>query len=620
MVPEEPATTSPDARSLAPASQDRFGRLRQSRSAQFVARAYRVARRTRVRSPILQGLIALVVYLAAWLPTGGYQLTAHPTLLQLDQTSMDPAFYTWTLGWWPHAISQLVNPLHTGLIGVPHGFNLAWVTTIPPLSLLSAALTETAGPTVSFNLLAVVAMPLTAWAAFIFCRRLTRRFWPSLIGGAVFGFSAYEMNHSTAGQLNITFGLIVPLVGYLVLLWRDGAISRRAFVLVVGLAMAVQFYLFLETFADLTAILVMSLIVGYAMAGRDRRRDIARLAALLGIGYALALVLISPYFAFALAHVPPKFVHGNGLDLASLVLPRPHRIFGLRWHWLVRDATDQLPQSMEGYVGVPLFALAVLFTVLNWSSKITRFLMIMLVVIIVAALGPVIYIDGHPHLKLPWGGIWSWPILRAAFPARLINYAFLVLAVMTAIFLAGPAKKKWGLWARWALGLLVVATMVADTPTLDVPLGHSPHLPHEFPAFISSGEYRYHLSPGETVAVVSTIGNAGMEWQADTNFYFRLTGGYINAAITPRTDLPGQIQALASMTRHNARTYVHDFKALVVKGRVGAILVQLDAKPRWAGIFRKIGLRGPVIGGVMIYRTHACRHCHVPTRRRRDSS
>jgi hypothetical protein len=613
MARQKPAATSPGPGSTAPGGQARSGRARESRFLRLAHDGYRLARRIRVRSPALQGLVALVLYLAVWLPTAAYQLTAHPTVPLLDQESMDPSFYTWTLRWWPYAITHMTNPLHTSVIGAPSGFNLAWVTTIPPLSLLAWPLTETAGPTVSFNLLAVIAMPVTAWAAFVFCRRLTRRFWPSLVGGAVFGFSAYEMNHSTAGQLNITFGLLVPLIGYLVLLWRDGVIRRWVFVLLAGLAMAVQFYLFLETFADLTAILVIAIIVGYALAGRAHRRDVARLAVSLGLAYVVAILLAAPYLAFALAHVPAKFVHGSGLDLASLVIPRPAKASWLGWHWLRRDAQDQLPQSLEGYVGIPLLILAVALAVLNWSSRVTRFLTVMLVVIIVVALGPVIYIDGHPHLKLPWGGIWNWPILRSAFPARVIMFGFLVLAAMTAIFLAGPARKRWGRWARWALGLLVVAAMVADAPLLT--LGQARFVPRgDYPAFISSGLYRHALYPGETVAVVSTVGNVGMEWQADTNYYFRLTGGYINAAITPRTDLPTAIQGLSTLTRYNVLARIGDFKDLIVRARVGAILVEQDAQPHWAGIFHKIGLRGFAVGGVVIYRTDSCRPCHVPTR------
>ena len=70
------------------------------------------------------------------------------------------------------------------------------MTSIPPLGLVAFPVTELAGPVVAFNLLVIVAIPLSGWAAFVVCRRLTGRFWASLAGGAVYGFSAYELNLS----------------------------------------------------------------------------------------------------------------------------------------------------------------------------------------------------------------------------------------------------------------------------------------------------------------------------------------------------------------------------------------------------------------------------------------
>jgi hypothetical protein len=598
MVPGEPATARQGQHGAGQALRKRFGPVR------------KLVSRLQGTPPSVQGLIALAIFLAVWLPTGVLALIQHPGSPQLDQVSEDPSFYVWTLRWWPYALSHGLNPLYTRLIGPPSGFSLLWITTIPPLSLLAAPLTETAGPVWSFNLLTAIAMPVSAWAAFVFCRRLTRRFWPSLIGGAVFGFSAYEMNHSAAGQLNITFSLLLPLIAYLVVLWRDEAISARALVIWAGLAMALQFYLFLETFADLTGILIVAVIVGFALAGRSHRLEVARLAKLLGAAYLLALVLAAPYLYFALARVPPRFVHTQGLDqdLASLVIPRPDRTLGLHWHWLVVDAKDQLPQSLAGYVGIPLLILAVALAVTTWSSKITRFLTVMLAIIMVASLGPTIYVDGHAHWNVPWGHVWNLPILRSAFPQRLMLFGFLILAAMTAIFLAGPAKR---LWARWPLGALVIAALVLDSPLLVI--GNPAGDPHgDVPTFISTGQYRRDLSPGETVAVVSNVGNAGMLWQAETNFYFRLAGGYINAAITPRTDLPWQIQELAHTSNKNAQSYYQDFRNYVVQGHVGAILVQRESEPRWIGILRKFGLHGHVIGGVLVYSTNFCSGCHAP--------
>ena len=262
MAREEPVTTGPGEAPTTPPSPARPGR-----PGGLGRRAIRIARRAQIRSPVLQGLTALAIYLAVWLTYAPVNaLLAHPTVPRLSLESGDPSFFAWTLRWWPYAISHHINPLYTTQIRVPGGFGLTWITSVPALGVLAAPLTETMGPVASFNLLNVLALPLTAWAAFVLCRRLTRRFWPSLVGGAVFGFSAYEMVHSAAGDLDLTYSLLLPIIGYLVLLWWDGAIGDGRFVTLTGLALAAQFYLFLETFADMTALLAAALIVGFVLA------------------------------------------------------------------------------------------------------------------------------------------------------------------------------------------------------------------------------------------------------------------------------------------------------------------------------------------------------------------
>jgi hypothetical protein len=549
-----------------------------------------------LQSPVVQGLLALGIYLVIWASTSARPLAHHLSKAQLDQASMDPNFYVWCLRWWPYAIGHGLNPMFSHQIGAPAGHSLAWVTTVPPIALLAAPLTLAAGPVVSFNLLAVVALPLSAWAAFVLCRRLTQRFWASLVGGAVFGFSAYEMNHGAAGQLNLTFSLLLPILAYFVVLWRDESISARTFVILTGITMAVQFYLFLETFADMTAILAVALVIGFAVAGRSGRPAVLRLGKLFGLAYAISLALAAPYLAYALTTPSPKLSAVSGLDLASLVIPRPDRTLGASW--LAHAAAEPIHTSAAGYVGLPLLILAVLLGVTGWSSKIIRFLSCMLVFVVVAALGTSVYVEGHRLFDLPWARLWSLPIVRNAYPSRLMLFAYLVLAVATALWLAGPAKR---LWTRWPLGLLVIAALVLDTPTISTER-HS-----TVPSFISNGTYRRELSPGETVVVVSKVGNAGMLWQAHSDFYTRLAGGYINQAITRRTDLPRIVQDLANASPLRVRK----FEAYVRSARIGAILLDYYREPKWVGIFWRIGLKGHLVDGVVVYKTDGCRSCRV---------
>ena len=550
-------------------------------------------------SPYLQGLLALLIYTATWLAAQPWQLLTKANWAQLDQRSMDPNFYIWCLRWWPWAIGHGVNPLYTHVIGVPAGFSLAWVTTIPPLALAAAPITVAAGPAVSFNILIAVSIPVAGWAAFLVCRRLTGKFWPSLIGGLIFGLSAYEMNHTAAGQLNLTFSMMVPIMAYVVVLWRDKSIGSRTFVILLGVSMAVQFYLFLETFADLTALLIISLVLGYLIGGRENRPQVKRLSLYVGLSYVLALVLASPYLLYALSSKPPNLVDTSGLDLVSLVVPRPHRAFGLSW--LERLALHQIPPSDAGYIGIPLLIMAIVLAVTTWSSRFTRFLTCMLALIIIAALGRALYVDSHRIVTLPWAPLWDLPILRNAFPSRLMLFAYLVLAVAGAVWLARTSPQQWERWIRWPIAALIVVAAITDIPSFGY-TGQS-SVPH----YITFAQYKQDLRPGETVAIVSTIGNAGMLWQAEANNYMKLSGGFVNQAITRRSDLPWQIQDLAHATPMGVR----EFEAYVRNSGLGAVLLDQRHEPQWVGIFNRIGLRSQSRGGVIVIRTNGCRSCKV---------
>ena len=231
---------------------------------------------------------------------------------------------------------------------LPAGHALAWITTTSPLALLTAPLTLTAGPVVSFNLLEAVALPVSGWATFVLCRRLTGTFWAALVGGAVFGFSAYEMSHNGAGQINLTYSLLVPLLAYIMVVWWQGGIAQGPSSSWPR-SIAVQFFLFLETFADLTAFLALALVLGLVLAGRQYRAEMLRLARLSAAAYLIALVLVAPYLAYALTTTPPKPANITAMDLASLVVPQLGHTFGISW----------LASSAAGPVLSPLAATSV---------------------------------------------------------------------------------------------------------------------------------------------------------------------------------------------------------------------------------------------------------------------
>jgi hypothetical protein len=564
----------------------------------WTGRGARLAGRLRLASPVVQGVVALAAYLAVWILWRAEPLVAHPGQAQLDPSSMDPSIFVWSLRWWPYALTHGLNPLHTVQLGAPAGYNLAWDTTVPPLALLAWPLTASVGPVAAFNLLAAFSIPLSGWAAFVLCRRLTGQFWPALAAGFVYGFSAYEMNHIVAGQLDLAFSLLLPLMAYLVVAWRDGAIGTVPVAVLLALAMAAQFYLFLETFAFLTAVGALALLAAWALAGPAGRPGVTRLARVAGLSWLGSIVLAAPFLAAALAHVPASFHRHPGttsINLATLVVPRRGQTFGLSW--LAAAAGQLRVASFDGYVGIPLLLLAVACAVFCWSRRITRVLLVMLIVVIVGALGPVLYVGGS-KVGLPWAFLYQLPVVRGAFESRLMVFAFLILAMMVALWLASPSRRWQAQLARWALAVLAIAAVTADIPPLSINSSG-------MPAFIATGQYRTYLTPGATVVVASASGNVGMRWQADTDFYFRLAGGFVNAAFNGRTDLPPRVVDLANNPLTPAS--ISSFHQYVTTKKISAILVDADSVPKWSWKLGRVGLHplasGRPIGGVIIYLT-----------------
>jgi hypothetical protein len=570
----------------------------------------------RAPGPALQGLFALVIYVAVFIAGFGQALVTGLDVPRVWQRYVDPNFYIWSWRWWPYAVSHGLNPLYSHEIGAPAGWNLAaWATSTPSAALLMSPVTAAFGPIASFNLTLLLAPPTSAWAAFVLARRLTARFWAALLAGAVYGFNSFEVGLDFNGTLNLTVTLLFPLLVYLVLLWWDGRLGRTGFLIWTALALALEFYTFTEYFFEVTVVTAAALVIGFAVAGRAARRTVARLSGLIAGSYAGALVLASPYLLDELMHLPAGLTRDTStfwLPLSALVVPRPDRMWGL-------------PPSLSSfsgdhpayaYVGIPMLVLLLVFAVVTWSSKVTRLLVAMFMVVLALAVGPrLIVIAGRPALTLPWSGLWNLPVTRSAEPSRMELFGYLALAIVLALWLAAPARSGVPRAARWGLAVVAVAAMFANLGTFAEtvvpprpawkPAVASLRSTDTLPAFITEGLYRRYLKPGEIVVVLSHRGNAGMLFQAYTDFYFRLGGGFINASLNDVSALPRPVEALTSLPGQVDAPRIANFKVYVKQACIGAFIVERAWSDSGMYVFGRLGLRGTTVGGVTVYRARS---------------
>ncbi|HEX9042777.1 MAG TPA: hypothetical protein VF838_17475, partial [Trebonia sp.] len=262
------------------------------------------------------------------------------------------------------------------------------------------------------------------------------------------------------------------------------------------------------------------------------------------------------------------------------------------------------------YLGIPLLVILVLLAVFGWRRRVIRFLAIGFVIIVAFAGGPNLIIDGHQLFPLPWGGMWNLMFLRSAEPIRFILFGYLALAMALALWLAAVDRGWLARAGRWALALVALAAIFANLPTFaevvvpPPPRNWTPAIPslqpvNALPAFFSDGLYKRYLTPGEIVVIVSHRGNAGMLFQADTGFYFRIDGGFINASLSQVDALPLPVAAVSVLTPANKL----GFEQYVQDSGVGAIIVERAWSEEWMYNFADLGLKGVNVGGVTIYYT-----------------
>jgi len=564
-------------------------------------------RATRPVRPAVQGLLALAAYLVVFITGYALPVAGHLGETQLRQYWTDPNFYTWAMRWWPYAVSHGINPLFSGQIGAPGGYDVAWATTTPTIGLLFWPVTALFGVVSAFNLMLLLVPPLSALAAFVAARRLTGRFWASLLAGGVYGLCPFELVHDWQGQPNLTVIALLPLLVYLALRWWDGTLGRGWFVAWASVLMALEFYTFTEAFAGMTMVLAVALVAGFAVAGRAGRPRVARLAGLTVAGYAGAVLLASPYLLYALRGYPATLsrqLPAFSLHLVRLVLPSSDKLFGLGALVGYSDRIGRV--GLDDYAGLPLLLIPFVLVISARSSRLARLLVIALVGVIALALGPGLVIGNADAFSLPWGGLWNLPLARSAEPSRLIIFGYLVLSLALALWLAAPAA-GWRRSARWGLGLLAAAVLFADLPTAAGALNPHPAgypLPatmrpaNQLPPFITEGLYRHYLQPGETVVVVTERGNGGLLFQAAAGFYFRIAGGFINGSLTPREDaLPAAIGNLSDPFGPRLGQFENYLRA----SGIGAVLVERSWSEPWMNIFGKLGLVGASAGGVTVY-------------------
>jgi hypothetical protein len=543
--------------------------------------------------------LAFGVYLVVALVLFGQPLfdggTRHCICLGTDE-----GIFIWAFAWWPHAVVHGLNPFHPNIIYAPDGFNIAHGALIPGAALLLAPLTAIAGPVFSYNVAMLLSPVLAAFFAFLLCRRITGRFWPSLFGGWVFGFSPFMLG-AMAGHMQLTLLFPVPAIVHVALRARAGEISQRRAVILLVVLLTALFSFGSEEFVTFTMFGAITLAVAFLLADRQERSTLLGMLVSLLLAYTITAVIVSPYLYYALqpGGLPILLARTDMFsnDLLAFFIPLPDIALG--GSHFVSTSNNFTAGWIEGgaYLGLPLIVLIFLGARKRWARLDGKVMVLALLIVILFSLGGRLHVNGPTKIPLPWAIGHRLPILGLAIPSRFTAYAFLIAGILAAIWLAQASRRI----VPWALAVLAVVFL---WPAVGQGFWRgTPPLPSLF----TNAAYRHVFTSRDNVLVLP-VGIAGnsMLWQAVDGLRFKMASGYV---VPPEAPDPYKQDPIYPTLTTGAPVPHEELAAwtfLTSHGVTAAVVDPADPQATpWISILEHLGWKDRVIGGVDVLRPAA---------------
>ncbi len=513
----------------------------------------------------------------------------------------DPQLFIWFLSWFPYAMRHHLNPFITHFVWAPEGINLTWSTCIPSLALIAWPITALWGPVFSFNIVTMSGPVLAAFAAFLLCTELTDRCIPSLVGGWLFGFSSYETGQ-LMGHLPLDFIACVPLLVWLAALRYRHKITSPMFVAASAITLVFQFGTSVEVFATATLFGSSALALSYLLRAADREL-LTEVAIGLGCSYLLCLVLVSPYLYYMAKEwlSVPVWIQPPNVYVADLMnYVVPTRITAVGGPWAVSISKTFTGNDSENgaYLGLPLVMIIGAFAVTSWRCQRAQVLLLMFVVLVLCSFGPYLHFEGRSLWPMPWWLGEKLALLRQALPVRFSLYISLAAGIMVALWLASMSDQR--SMIRYVLAALAVLTLVPNTRGKRAYWFTDLRDLH-IPAFFSDGDYKRVLEPGDNV-IVLPYGHLGysMLWQATSDMYFRMAGGYVTA-YTPAAFARWPVVQMFYAGRPDSG-FKDNLTAFCAANAVRAVILANGAGNGWDLALAKTGWERSEMGGVFTYR------------------
>ena len=515
----------------------------------------------------------------------------------------DPDLFIWSVGWMSFALTHAHDPLLTNFIAYPDGINLLWNTTVPLLGFLLTPVTLLAGAVFSYNVLATLALALSAWAAYFAFRRYTSEV-AAAVGGLLFGLGPYTFSQAY-DHPQISFEVFPPVM--LILLDEILVRQRRSPVrlgLLLSVATVLQLLIGQEIALATVFIAAIAIVVLALLHRREIRPRLPYAARALGVAlgvfvvlgaYPLAVLFFGSGHWHGAAQLPDTYV----TDLLAFVVPTHNQELTL-------GATERIafnftgPSEWDAYIGIPLLLLAGYVVVRWWRDPLVRFRAALAAIAAVLSLGPRLHVNGDSlPVRLPWVVPQRIPLLESILPARLAVFTLLAIALLVAIFVDRARL------SRVAVAAIVVVALVPVFPNL--PYASQPAAS---PAFFTR---HAKLIPNDSVAIVAPPAGLAsatarpMVWQVDAGFRYRVPGAYAITDHQRRGPVMEHIDTILHQERPPPLTpeYTHTLRCDLVGMGVETVVVgpMRVGRRQVVALFRTLLERTPAeLGGVQLWR------------------
>jgi len=437
----------------------------------------------------------------------------------------------WFQEWTRYAVGHGVSPFLSDHLNYPDSVNLTWQTAQPLTALAAWPVASLAGPYVAYDVLATLALALSAWLAYLVIRRWVPRRSAAFAGGLLYGFSPYMAAHSL-GHLNLATAFVPPLLLACLdeVLVRQRWSIRRAGI-VLGVLVLVQVYVTEEMLATEVVMAAVAVVLLALLHGSEVRRRAAYVARALGIAAVIGAVGAAPmlWVQFTGPHKLPSHFQlpgGFSSDLLSFAVPTAIQQVQPHAAAVIADRFNGNIAEQNSYLGIPLL-LILAYTI--WRFRRIAWVRVVALLGVAAALlsmGPTLHVDGvATHIPLPWVVLEHTPLLGNLLPARVMVYGYLMAGLLLAPFIDHIWRERGG--AALVGGALLVLGLIALLPTFDFPASA-----HSDPRFFTAGGDVQRIAEGASVLVAPWVSSGEAldpeMWQVKSGLRFRMPSGYFN--------------------------------------------------------------------------------------------